>query len=347
MNLKPEHIQWGNEVFNVKDLLRNNPFQNKHDKDMLTFLEEWYSPDPGIQVSTSGSTGTPKEILLDKQFVAQSALRTLNYFKLRPGDQVLHCLPMQFIAGKLMLVRSLLGNLKMITIDPSTDFGFLNGKEFKFAAMLTNQVAKLFDLEFKSWNIEHLLIGGAALPKNLETKLHELPGTCYSSYGMTETASHIAIRKIVKTREDDWYTCMGGITIQLSDKGCLQINMPGLNTPFLETTDLATIKDDVRFKISGRKDWIINSGGIKHTPEKIENKLAQELSCPYFIAALPHDSLGNQLVLVVEKTNDTPNEAQIMETCRRVLLKHEVPKQILFVKKIRVTSQGKLVRKIP
>lgn len=344
MDLKPEYILWSGRKQRVSELIQSSTFVSNRDKEIVAFLREWYSDDTQIQAFTSGSTGKPKRIALSKDFVAQSALRTLNYFQLQPNDEVLHCLPMHFIAGKLMVVRSLIGKLDMFVEDPESGFECLANQRFKFAAMVPNQVQKLMNTHENTWNIEHLLIGGSALPKEQENQLLSKGNQCYSSYGMTETATHIAIRKITRENTENWYTCLEGISVGKSDTGCLKIFMPGLETPCIETTDLAEVKDEHTFKITGRKDLIINSGGIKLSPEEIESKLSLELKDPFFISSLPHKTLGQQVVLITKKSNSPNAEQTIHEICVRLLNKYERPKRIIFVDEIPRTSTGKILR---
>ena len=317
-------------------LFRSNP-ETKQEEDLFAFLKEWYAPDDFIEVQTSGSTGTPKRIKLKKKFIEASALRTLRYFGLNPRDSVLHCLPCQYIAGKLMIVRALVGHLDLYMADPSTDFGFLNEKRFRFAAMVPNQVASIPN-ELLS-QIEQLLIGGSSIPASLQKRLQNTPTKIYSSYAMTETATHIAIRQIT----DDWYHCMENIKVSLSTENCLRIEMPGLKEPFLQTTDIAELKDDKTFRILGRADNVIISGGIKYHPEQLEKKLEKHITQPFMITSLPHDKLGEQIVLVLEGDDDPI----IADICKHNLSKYEQPRKYIYIEKLPRTPNGKIIRRLP
>ena len=194
MELKPNHIKINGQNVELSKLLQKTQFDSDWENDFYTFLKEWYSDEDFIHVQSSGSTGKPKTIELKKDFVAASAQRTLNYFNLKANDTILHCLPTKYIAGKLMLVRAIVGKLNLHLIDPTSDFAILKKEAFRFAAMVPTQVSKLFALE--TWNLEQLLIGGDAISTKLEKQLQEIETKCFSSYGMTETATHIAIRKL-------------------------------------------------------------------------------------------------------------------------------------------------------
>ncbi len=342
MELFPRHITLNGQQTEVVKLLQNRDKNTGWKKEWLDFLEEWYNPADFIEVNTSGSTGEPKTIRLKKEFVAESALRTIRFFNLKEGDKVLHCLPSRYIAGKLMVVRALLGKLDLYVVDPAGNFEVLKTMPFKFAAMVVNQVQKC--LEFDRWNLDFLLIGGSAIPAPLEEKLQQVTATCYSSYAMTETATHIALRKLNGEAKDNCYHCLDNIEVSLSDNGCLQVFMPGLEQAFLQTTDLAELTDKKTFKILGRVDHVIISGGIKYSPELLEKKLEPFINQPFFITSLPHDTLGQQLVLVVEGTENIVLKNELKKVCIQQLSQYEQPRRILFTRELPHTPNGKLNR---
>jgi o-succinylbenzoate---CoA ligase len=347
VNAFPEHISMNGQHLKVTEFIRGN-HSAMHERELAGFLEEWYGSELYIEAPTSGSTGTPKTIRLEKEFVAESALRTIKYFGLKEGDRVLHCLPVRYIAGKLMVVRALSGNLKLYTATPETDFTFLQKEKFHFSAMVPLQVSKILDAEPSpgAWlqNLDQLLIGGSALPHSLETRLKDIPTLCFSSYGMTETATHIALRKINGDGADGYYHCLEGIKVQLSENGCLQIFMTGLPQQPLATNDLAEVTDDHTFKILGRADHVIISGGIKFSPEQLERKLQPFISKSFIITSLPHEKLGSQLVLIVEGTENPEEMETLQGICRKHLIKYEQPRKIIFVKEIPLTPNGKPLR---
>lgn len=344
MNLFPEHITLNGKQISVKILIEKNTFTDEWEKEGLDFLKEWYAPGKTIKVNTSGSTGIPKIILLDKTFVAASAQRTLNYFNLNAQDKVLHCLPSQYIAGKLMFVRALLGKLDLHLVNPTSNFAFLEKEDFKFAAMVPNQLIKIVNSKINIDKLESLLIGGAAVQANLEKELQEISTQCYSSYGMTETATHIALRKINGKNQESFYHCLNGIRVKLSDTGCLQILIPGIEKP-IQTTDLARLKSDTTFQILGRSDQVIISGGIKYSPETIEKKLEAYFHQTFMISSHSHPELGQQIVLLIEGLESTKLKKEILDICKKQLPKFEIPRQVYFVDQLPRTKNGKLKRK--
>lgn len=316
---------------------------------VIDFLAQWYGPEHTITVHTSGSTGTPKPVFLDKQFVAQSARRTIHFFRLEPGQRILLCLPLRYIAGKLMVIRALLGQLDLCPMDPVSDFSFLDqcrDHPFRFAAMVPNQVAKLLDAPKRFGSLDALLIGGSALPSRLETGLGNVSTACFASYGMTETATHIALRRINGQNASDRFYCLQGIQVGLSEKGCLTIDMPGLAGPYLFTNDLAELDDNKTFRILGRADNVIISGGIKYFPETLEEKLEDLIEYPFFIGALPDETLGTRIVLVIEARADEQLEKKLERFFVRRLDRYERPKHIVFKKKFERTETKKIIRRI-
>ncbi|MDR1761331.1 MAG: AMP-binding protein [Bacteroidales bacterium] len=344
MNLFPEHITLNGKKKYVAELIRTSP-----ESDFSKFLKEWYSSKSFIEVQTSGSTGKPKSIRLEKQFVSASVQRTLLFFKLKEGDRVLHCLPEKYIAGKLMIIRALLGKLDLFVVEPTTDFLFLQNEEFRFAAMVPAQVNKILKTEpyCGAWfqKMEQLLIGGYAIPLEMEKQLQNVSTICYSSYATTETATHIAIRKINGLDMSDFYICLEDIYVQLSEDSCLQIFMPGLSEQPLQTTDFAELKNEKTFRILGRSDNVIISGGIKYSPEQIEKKLTHFIKIPFLISSLPHESLGEQLVLVLEGNENTKLLPKIKNICKQQLSKYEQPKQIVFIQRFPFNKNYKINRK--
>ena len=341
MNLFPKHIKLNGKDVVISELLKNSTEKSE----LIDFIKEWHSTESFVEVKTSGSTGTPKKIQLEKEFVAESALRTIRFFQLKKGDRVLHCLPVKYIAGKLMIVRALIGELDLHIVSPETDFSVLQTEKFKFAAMVPAQVIKILNAEpsyFK--NLDQLLIGGSAIPLNMEKQLQKVSTACHSSYAMTETATHIALRKINGTDSDKFYHCLDDIQVQLSEEKCLQILMPGLAKQQLQTTDLAELIDEKTFRILGRNDNVIISGGIKYSPEQLEKKLEPYIEIPFQISSIPHESLGEQLVLVLEENENDKVENEIENICQKQLSKYEQPRQIVFIQHFPKTKNGKIDR---
>ena len=322
----------------------SSPHLPDWEDELFTFLKHWFSNSQTIQAYTSGSTGEPTSIELPKAVMVKSAQRTIEYFGLNKENSILLSLPCRFIAGKMMAVRAIIGKMNLVTTDPSSDFELLVNYTFDFGAMVPNQVFKLLESDSgkeKLENIRNLLIGGSAIPSTLEEHVSQLNSHVVSTYGMTETASHIAIRELSGEKRSDIYHCLPGISVTIGENECLQIHVPERHEP-LHTNDIAEVLSSNSFRILGRADDVINSGGIKYWPETIEKKLQTLISARFVISSLPDQMLGEKLVLVIE---GTPIDTICIEQKTIELLSpFERPKSIYFLETFPQTPNGKLRR---
>lgn len=321
-----------------------NPETPEWEMELYLFLNEWFSETDFVTAQTSGSTGEPKQIELSKSVMLKSAERTINYFGLQENSRVLLNLPCRYIAGKMMVVRAVVGRMNLFTVDPATTFDFLDHKSFDFGAMVPNQIIKIrkhpSGLE-KLQNIRNLLIGGSGISSELENQISQLSTRVVLTYGMTETASHIAIRELTGSLESDTYQCLQGISVGLTESGCLRIFHPDFKEPLL-TNDLAEVLSETRFRILGRSDFVIISGGIKYSPEILEKKLEGKINTRYIISSIPDEKLGEKLVLVIEGESGSPEH--IRQSIKNSLTPYEQPKIIHFTDKFPESSTGKILR---
>lgn len=313
------------------------------ENELYSFLQEWFSTQPTIKAQTSGSTAEPSLVELPRQVMISSALRTIEYFNLMEGDRALLSLPCRFIAGKMMVIRAIVGKMNLITVDPSLEDDLLSTHTFDLGAMVPNQVVKLLESNSgiqKIENIRNLLIGGSSISATLEEKLIGLNNRIVSTYGMTETASHIAIRTLSGPTRSEMYECLPGITVSLDENACLQVHVPGQGS--LQTKDMAELISPTTFRILGRADDVIISGGIKYWPEVIEKKLAGVIPGRYVISSLPDDTLGEKIVLVIEAKAAPVKEIQ--QKIAQILPPFERPRQICFLNPFPQTANGKIKR---
>lgn len=323
----------------------SNPSAPEWKKELYLFLNEWFSEQDFVLAQTSGSTGDPKPVKLPKSVMIRSAERTIEYFGLQAGNQLLLSLPCRYIAGKMMVVRAIVGQMNLIAVDPATDFDFLQTESFDFGAMVPNQLFKLFEQssgKLKLQNIRNLLVGGSAISTAMEEKISLLPNRVVSTYGMTETASHIAIRELSGTRRSEWYRCLPGISVSLNENDCLQVHLPEFAEP-LQTNDLAELQSDTAFRISGRADSVIISGGIKYSPETLERKLGRLMNRRLVISSVADEKLGERLVLAIE--GESFDTGSLKQQMAEVLTSYECPKSIFFIDRFPETSSGKIVRR--
>ena len=306
------------------------------------FLEEWNNPSPFVHVQTSGSTGAPKPMLVEKQRMLNSARITCDFLGLREGDTALLCMSLDYIAGKMMVVRALERHLKLITVEPSGHPLDNDLCQIDFAAMVPMQVYNALQVPAECERlkqIRHLIIGGGAIDDALAAALKSFPHHVWSTYGMTETLSHIALRKLNGPEASDYYTPFPSVKVSLNDESCLVINAPEVCSERLVTNDIAELREG-RFRILGRKDNVICSGGIKIQIEEVERLLRPHLPQPFLITKRPDAKFGEVVVLLSEGPVD---EARAV--CERILPKYYQPKAYLHVDKIPLTETGKPARK--
>jgi o-succinylbenzoate synthase len=315
--------------------------QREFCKQAQKFTEEWDEPNRTVQLQTSGSTGTPKIIFAEKNRMVASAKATIDFLELKPGDTALLCLPLEYIAGKMMVVRSIVGNLRLIPACPTArPFRTLSVPPV-FAAVTPQQVAESLkhshDTEIMR-GVKNIIIGGGPVPPNIEAQMKSFHNNIYSTYGMTETLSHIAMRRISGDKATDHYTPMDGVRISLTDDGRLTVYAPKICDRLLVTNDLATIYPDNTFTVNGRTDNTVCSGGIKLQLESIEQKLQTVFSFPFTLTAVADDSLGEALTMLYECDMSAED---IKQKCKDILGKYEVPRHFLKAAKVPLTPTGK------
>jgi O-succinylbenzoic acid--CoA ligase len=305
------------------------------EKPVGDFLLDWFDSKSYIEMQTSGSTGTPKIVKVAKQAMVNSALATADFFDLKPSDNALLCLPVKYVAGKMMLIRAMVLGMNLEFVAPSSHPMKNTENDYDFVAMVPMQAQNsLKELE----KVKKLIIGGAKINKTLENDLIKLKSTqVFETYGMTETITHIAAKRIGA----EAFTVLPNVTISYDDRKCLVIDAPKINDIVIITNDLVVILNENQFVFLGRIDNIINSGGIKIMPEQVEQKLDGKIDRRFFIASKEDTKLGEKVVLVVEG-----EPFEINTTIFEVLDKYERPKEIVFVKKFNETANGKVIRRI-
>ncbi|PHR69256.1 MAG: O-succinylbenzoic acid--CoA ligase [Lutibacter sp.] len=331
---------------------------------LFSFLSDFLSDSETVNVQTSGSTGKPKLIEIKKEFMINSALATGEFFDLKENTTALLCMNPKFIAGKMMLVRAMVLGWQLDVVPPSSNP--LNGVEkvYDFCAMVPMQVHHSLDELYK---IKKLIIGGGAVSKELDTKLQTIKTEVFATYGMTETITHIAVKKLNNFQdvtlngiERSFYETLPNITISKDNRGCLVIDAPKVSSNIVVTNDLVELISDTQFQWLGRFDNIINSGGIKLIPEQIEEKLAEIISERFFVTGIKDAVLGEKLILIVEKGSKELKVRNVISTSLydqksvilnevknlKSLTKYEMPKEIYFVEKFVETDTKKIQRKM-
>lgn len=303
------------------------------------FLLDWLDQKDYVIVKTSGSTGKPKNIKIKKKAMVNSAIATGDFFKLKPGDKVLHCLPSNFIAGKMMIVRAIVLGLELDMVEPAVLPLIDYEKDYVFSAFTPMQL-KNFAKYLK--NIKTVIVGGGRVSNAIIDLIKDKKPNVYETYGMTETVSHIAVKKLNNfsgSNNDKYFTTLPEIVVSQDERGCLVIDAPNLSDKKIVTNDIVKVASESSFQWLGRYDNVINSGGIKLYPEQIEFKLRDKIKEEFFIASKADDTLGEKLILVIEG-----EKRDIDHSVFEGLDKYENPKEINFISKFKVTASGKIHR---
>lgn len=345
MNQSVARFYYQDEVFSLQTLC-----SRLHDKleqladwelDLLQFLQDWQSDEDRIQVQTSGSTGQPKIISLRKTHMLLSARASVDYFSILESSTLALCLPVKFIAGKMMIIRTLVAKCKLIIQPPSSDPFSQFRQAINFIAVTPHQLNQSLKTGSVSPDFQKILIGGESIPTDLRQQIQSLPNQCYASFGMTETITHIAVQSLNHPAEQH-YNCLPGILISLNAENCLQIDGPWLENP-IETHDIVQIISPEQFTWMGRSDFVINSGGIKLHPEKIEGKIQHDLPFSFLVSSIPDPNFGEIPVLIIEsKSKDIPIS---LDEINSNLDRFEKLKGLFIVRSISKTENGKTDRK--
>jgi len=327
-NLIHKNFKLAGELHSSNDLIESL----KDNTDYYNFLTSWFDENDFILVKTSGSTGTPKEIKLKKIDLISSSKLTADYFNLKPGDKVINCLPVEYIAGKMMLVRSLVLGLDLYLFPVNSSPIKQIQKNYDLIAFTPMQLEN--SILFID-RIKNVLVGGSAVNENLKQKILNINTNVYETYGMTETITHIAVRNLTKGENE--FTTLPGIEIGKRDN-CLFIKPNHLSIEMVQTNDIVQFTNKNKFLLIGRRDFIINSGGVKLNPEAIEKKLAKYISADFVISSIDNSKFGEVVALVFKKNiPDNYNKAFTH------LSKYEIPKEVLVIENF-PENNGKINR---
>ena len=326
--------------------LRKTTNLPKWQQSLYQFIQDWLENSPYIEVQTSGSTGTPKCIRLEKERMVNSAKRTGQYFQFKKGQRALLCLPCDYIAGKMMVVRAFVWALDLWIVPPAGNPMTVQHQRFDFAAMIPMQVSNIVEQTPEKFQLlQQLIIGGGKVNRSLYQQLQQLPTQCYATYGMTETITHIAIQQLNGAGQSAVYNALPSVKLSLDERGCLIIDASDISTEKVVTNDIVRLINDQQFEWLGRLDNVINTGGVKVFPEQIEKKLENFINNRFFISFLPSEKLGQQVIVIIEATVWTPQQLlDFKERISKVLSKYELPKQYFFVEHFLETPTGKVQR---
>ena len=319
----------------------------------LEFLIQLLDPSEiPVKFNTSGTTGSPKEINFSKKQIWKSAKNTCEFFEINSGTQLLLCLPADFVAGRMMIARALFAGAHLNWLEPSLN-PLKNISNIDFAAFTPAQVATIIaDAGTKKVfeKIGKIIIGGGEISNELEKKLacHPCEGRdsndIFATYGMTETLTHVAVRKI---GDSTFHSIYKEAVFSIDENNCLNIDLPFITREKIKTKDVVELIDEKSFIWKGRLDNVINSGGIKIYAEELEKKLL--IACllkegSFYISAQQDNIFGQVPVIVMLKELNPVDMAVLLPKINRLLNKHEVVKHVVFLDKFECTETGKIKR---
>ena len=309
--------------------------------DIFRFILEFLNDSDSIIQETSGTTGIPKSIKLSKKSMLHSAKNTVDFFSLKKEDVAILCLPIKYIAGKMMVVRAFVSGMKIHLIEPSATPDFKGIGRIDFCAMVPMQASSL--LQKKIWpEIKTLILGGAETGKELTRQLQHLETEVFETYGMAETCSHVALKRINGNQPETSFTALPDVQLSTDERDCLVIEASYLPEKIV-TNDRVEILSANQFKWLGRFDNVINSGGIKIQPEILEQQFREILGMPCAIIGKPDELLGQKMVLIIE-TSLLIKKERVLSKLALHFDKKLVPKEIHFLKELPKNESFKIDR---
>ncbi len=326
-------------------------------QEALQFCHQWVQGTEHFVQHTSGSTGKPKPIRIGREQMQASARMTINALGLKAGEQALVCLSANYIAGKMMLVRAMEVGMHVVIVPPSSQPLRDITTSVDFMAVVPLQLKTILDTGQEKQThqlnkMRAIIVGGGTVSHELEKSIREkLKCPVYSTYGMTETVSHIALRRLNAAESTDLYQTLPEVEIKTDHRSCLMIRGAVTNQQWLTTNDVVEIHDRSHFRWLGRADHVINSGGIKIQTEALEVKLEKGIKLlgkdrQYFVTGLPDEKLGESVTLVVEGSEPSASVLQLLKQWLAENINvYEQPKQFLFISEFRLTSTGKIMRR--
>ena len=290
------------------------------------------------EIETSGTTGPPKILLVTKMQMQISATATLSFFNLKPGMTTMLCLSSNYIAGKMMLVRAIIGRLNIILIEPTLTPSSSINQPVDFLPLVPAQAKELLRGKKRDL-VKILLIGGGQVDSSIEDLLIDSNLNVFESFAMTETLSHFALKKIHPIKQE-YFTTLPGFKIEVTPDNELILLDNELLDEAVITKDIVEMYDESHFKWLGRSDNLINSAGIKIFPEQIENQLKPKLTnISFIIAGVPSNKYGQEVVLIIEGPEIDTDQIDF-----NIVDRYSVPKKIYFFPKFPRTESGKIQR---
>ncbi len=348
-------IAFSTKTFSISDLKTNLQLSDYdiYQQKALKFCIQWLEGKQNFVMNTSGSTGKPKTLNIERKYLEKSACMTAKALNLKKGDTALVSLNIEYIAGMMMLVRGLETGLALTLTSPSgfplnefdgnTSFDFLSFVPLQIQNIIEKQPEKNIIIN----NAKNIILGGAPISIYLEEKLQIFDAPIYHTYGMTETVSHIALRRLNGKEKKEYFSALEDVKIKLDERGCLIIKTPTAHEEII-TNDLVEIISEKDFIWLGRIDNVINTGGVKVQAEKMETQIEiyfkkNNFNNRFFVAGFPDEKFGQIITLVIEGMEDKIMMGEINEIFpENNFSKYETLRKIIFSEKFIQTPNGKI-----
>ena len=348
-------LKLNGEIYSATQLASGLPVGScsKFERDTLSFCHDWLNGKTDFEIETSGSTGQPKKIIIRREQMEASARLTAKALNLQSGYNALLALDPDYIAGKMMLVRSLVIGMNTIAMEPCADpLKVLGNERIDFIALVPYQVRTILQSAAsikKLDNIKVLIVGGAALDQQSVDLLQYSKCQVFHTYGMTETISHIALQKINGKQKQEYFETLPGVSLAKDERDCLIIDAMPLGLQPIRTIDVVNLFSETSFQWLGRWDNVINTGGVKVFPEKIEKEIEKifyqfKLQNRFFVAGLPDPLLGSKVTLIIEGELNREILDKATQALRTTLSKYEMPRENKILHKFIETKTQKINR---
>lgn len=313
-------------------------------REIVDFLTNWFDDSDEIITRTSGSTGKPKEIRMAKEIMRNSARMTNQFFGMNASKTALLCLPASYIAGKMMLLRAIIGGYPLISVEPKANPFDEIKIPVDFTAITPYQLHHS-SASLQQKEVRNIIVGGGHVNAEMEALAAKIPAAMFETYGMTETCSHVALRPINGEKKSNGFVALNGVSFRQDERGCLIIKAPHLSRSEFITNDVVELYSENTFRWLARFDTVINSGGLKIFPEQIEEKLAGTILSGFFVSSLPDPVLGEKVILVIESKEYTEiQKAKLSAAFEKLLGKFEIPKSVYFTEHFVYSASNKILR---
>lgn len=273
--------------------------------ELVSFVRNIVENPEEIKVQSSGSTGKPKVFTFTYQQYRASANISIRYFGLKEGMSCLLPMSLKHIGAQLMLVRAFETKMKIDIVTASSDLSDFLQSGYDFVPMVPTQFLMSYESNSSCFQkVKTVLLGGSSITQDVQEIAKRLPTQVFSSYGMTETLTHVGVKEL--SSKENNYQILPGFKLSLNESNCLEIEAPHFSEKQI-TNDVARLNGN-SFEILGRLDNVIITGGLKVQAEEVEKKLADELNQTFYVSSSADSKWGQVLTLVLSKSlNEVQN----------------------------------------